>query len=246
MNQISTLSLALSLLAGTLVPGFGALADEMKHQPRAVLELFTSQGCTSCPPADKLLAAYDGRTDIIALAYHVDYWDYIGWRDSFGSTANSDLQRAYAKAQNKTRIYTPQLLVNGTRDVVGSRSSEVKAAVGDAVLPVPVTLVANDDMLEVRIDAKADLGEFVVWLVKFRKQAAVEIERGELAGQTLDYSQIVTGRQVLGMWEPGAGAHIKLPLSEVLGAESDGAAILVQEDLNGLPGRIIGAASFQR
>ncbi len=235
----------MSLLAG-LLPGGIALSAEVKQHPVAVLELFTSQGCSSCPAADKLLSTYDARDDVIALAYHVDYWDYIGWRDVFGSADNSDYQRAYAKAQRQTRIYTPQLMVNGTQDVVGSRSTEVKAAVAAADLPVPVTLSANADMLDVRIDADAQQKESVIWLVKFRDRAEVEIERGELAGRTFDYTQIVTGRQVLGMWEPETGAHVKLPLSEVIGADNDGAVILVQEEAGGLPGRIIGAASFKR
>ncbi len=235
----------MSVLAG-LLPGSAAQTAEVKLHPVAVLELFTSQGCSSCPAADKLLSAYDARDDVIALAYHVDYWDYIGWRDVFGSADNSDYQRAYAKAQRQTRIYTPQLMVNGTQDVVGSRSTEVKAAVAAADLPVPVTLSANADMLDVRIDADAQQKESVIWLVKFRDRAEVEIERGELAGRTFDYTQIVTGRQVLGMWEPETGAHVKLPLSEVIGADNDGAVILVQEEAGGLPGRIIGAASFKR
>lgn len=235
----------MSVLAG-LLPGSAAQTAEVKLHPVAVLELFTSQGCSSCPAADKLLSAYDARDDVIALAYHVDYWDYIGWRDVFGSADNSDYQRAYAKAQRQTRIYTPQLMVNGTQDVVGSRSTEVKAAVAAADLPVPVTLSANADMLDVRIDADAQQKESVIWLVKFRDRAEVEIERGELAGRAFDYTQIVTGRQVLGMWEPETGAHVKLPLSEVIGADNDGAVILVQEEAGGLPGRIIGAASFKR
>ncbi|UJQ93596.1 DUF1223 domain-containing protein [Mariluticola halotolerans] len=245
MNQIFRPVFVLSVLAG-LLPGSAAQTAEVKLHPVAVLELFTSQGCSSCPAADKLLSAYDARDDVIALAYHVDYWDYIGWRDVFGSADNSDYQRAYAKAQRQTRIYTPQLMVNGTQDVVGSRSTEVKAAVAAADLPVPVTLSANADMLDVRIDADAQQKESVIWLVKFRDRAEVEIERGELAGRAFDYTQIVTGRQVLGMWEPETGAHVKLPLSEVIGADNDGAVILVQEEAGGLPGRIIGAASFKR
>lgn len=218
----------------------------MRHQPVAVLELFTSQGCSSCPPADAVLSEYDGRDDIIALAYHVDYWDYIGWRDTFGSAANSDFQRAYAQAQSKRRIYTPQLMVNGAVDVVGSRRSDVEGAVSKARLDVPIDLKSDHGMLEIKIGAGSGFGESVVWLVTFKKAADVLIERGENRGQTLRYSQIVTGRQVLGMWEPTSGAHIKLPLSEVLGAHNDGAAIIVQEDRNGLPGTILGAASFEQ
>ncbi len=232
---------ALGCAAATAV-----IADEMRERPSAVLELFTSQGCSSCPPADKLLAEYAAREDIVALAYHVDYWDYIGWADTFGSSANSDLQRAYAHAQQQDRIYTPQLMINGVTDVIGSRRGEVAEAVGDAELLVPVDLEASETTLEVSVAPRPELAEAMVWLVTFRSGADVAIERGENRGRTLRYEQIVTDRQILGMWDPGEGAYIKLPLAEVLGGESDGAAVIVQRERNDLPGEILGAASFTR
>lgn len=223
-----------------------ALAEQIRQQPTAVLELFTSQGCSSCPPADALLSEYDEREDIIALAYHVDYWDYIGWQDTFASAENSNFQRAYAKAQNKNRIYTPQLMINGDTDVVGSRRGDTDAAIVSANLTIPVDLQFSDGMLKVDIDGNTAFGEAKVWLVTYKSTAEVAIERGENRGQTLNYYQIVTNRQVLGMWEPTDGAQVKLPLDDMLGAESDGLAVIVQADLNGLPGSILGAASFER
>ena len=236
------------IAAITLFAGFGlstSFAGEIREKPVAVLELFTSQGCSSCPPADKILSQYEGRDDIIALAYHVDYWDYIGWKDTFGSEAFSDYQRAYASAQGKSRIYTPQLMVNGQTDVVGSRSGEVARAVGAARLAVPIDLSADDSMLNVNIGPFEGASEAIVWLVTFNKRAEVKIERGENRGSVLPYTQIVTSRQALGMWSPKDGAHIKLPLHEVLeNHKSDGAAIIVQEHRNDLPGVILGAAAY--
>lgn len=232
-----------AVLAGGALP---AIADEIRERPSAVMELFTSQGCSSCPPADKLLADYAERDDIVALAYHVDYWDYIGWPDTFGSAANSDLQRAYARALEQDRIYTPQLMINGVEDVVGSRRSEAAAAVARADLTLPVALEASATKLEVSVPARPGLEEAMVWLVTFRSGAEVAIERGENRGRTLRYEQIVIGRQILGMWEPDTGAHIKLPLAEVLAGESDGAAVIVQRERHDLPGEILGAASFTR
>lgn len=223
-----------------------AVAEQVRQQPTAVLELFTSQGCSSCPPADALLSEYDEREDIIALAYHVDYWDYIGWQDTFASAENSNFQRAYAKAQDKNRIYTPQLMINGSKDVVGSRRGDTDAAILSANLTIPVDLQFSDGMLKVEIDGNTALGEAKVWLVTYKSTAEVAIDRGENRGQTLNYYQIVTNRQVLGMWEPTDGAQVKLPLDDMLGAESDGLAVIVQADLNGLPGPILGAASFER
>jgi hypothetical protein len=232
------------LLAVTAGP---ALAADIKTNPKAVLELFTSQGCSSCPPADALLKTLQGRPDIIALAYHVDYWDYIGWADTFGAKANTDRQRAYATAWNSNNIYTPELVVNGTKDVVGSNQADVEGAVRNASLSIPVTLATDsDNMLDVSIDGRPGEHQSGVWLVTYIDKANVKVERGENAGQQLAYTQVVTGRHILGMWDPANGAHLKLPLDEVLSAPSNGAVILVQGEKNGLPGPIMGAASFLR
>ncbi|HEV7719191.1 MAG TPA: DUF1223 domain-containing protein [Arsenicitalea sp.] len=225
---------------------FSAQAGETKSGPKAVLELFTSEGCSSCPPADALLKTLGTRPDVIALAYHVDYWDYIGWTDTFGSQTYSDRQRAYSTAWGGNHIYTPQMVVNGSKGVVGSRENDVRAALGTAQLPLPVALVASDNMLEVNIDGRAGLPEATVWLVTYIEKAQVAVERGENSGKKIDYSNVVTGQQVLGMWEPASGAHLKLPLDQVLSGTSNGAVILVQQHKNGLPGPILGAASYQR
>ena len=223
-----------------------AAAGELRDQPRAVIELFTSQGCSSCPPADALLEELAQRQDVVALAYHVDYWDYIGWPDTFGAAENSDHQRAYASSWKSSRIYTPQLVVNGTLDVVGSREDEVQAAIDGAALLLPVLLDVRDDMLAIDIEGQAGVDEAMVWLITFIDRADVLIERGENAGQTIAYSQVVTRRQIVGMWEPGSGTHLKLPLAEILTGDSNGLAVLVQQGIDGMPGPIIGAASFQQ
>jgi hypothetical protein len=232
-------------LALAVVPA--ALGGEFKQSPRAVLELFTSQGCSNCPKADAMLKELAARPDIIALAYHVDYWDYIGWSDTFGAKEHSDRQRAYASAWGSSRIFTPQLVVNGGKGIAASRRNDVGGAVDGAALTLPVTLSStDDDMLQIDIPANTGLGEAVVWLVSFLDHADVKIDRGENEGKTIAYTQIVTGRQALGMWEPGTGAHLKLPLSEVLAGNANGAVIMVQQENAGLPGPILGAASFVR
>jgi hypothetical protein len=236
---IAAAGLALALISPVV-------AGEIRQNPKVVLELFTSQGCSSCPPADALLAELAQRPEVIALAYHVDYWDYIGWRDTFGSEAHSDLQRDYAAARGSSRIFTPQLIVNGRDGVVASRRDEVGGAVEKAGLELPVTLRAHGEMLEVSIPPNTALGGGVIWLVSYIDRAEVKIERGENAGKTIAYAQIVTSRQALGMWEPGTGTHLKLPLNEVLSAPANGAVILVQQERSDLPGRILGAGSFLR
>jgi hypothetical protein len=232
-------ALAAALVA---VPSPGA---EVHAAPRAVLELFTSQGCSSCPKADAMLATLSQQSDLITLAYHVDYWDYIGWTDTFGAKANSDRQKSYAESWGSSRIYTPQLVVNGISGVVGSRDNDVRAAVATARLDIPISLAVGPDMLEVTIAPKPGAGgaTAMVWLVTFKDHDTVAIERGENAGKTVDYTQIVTGRQMLGMWDAAAGTHLKLPLSEIRSNGANGAVILLQADKAGLPGPILGAGS---
>lgn len=233
-----------TLLALSMLPP--VVAGELRAKPKAVLELFTSQGCSSCPQADALLEQMNQNSDYIALAYHVDYWDYIGWPDTFGAKANSDRQRDYAESWGSSRIFTPQLVVNGVKGVVASRKKDVDSALGTTGLSLPITLTPSKDMLEVSIEGNDDMQEGVVWLVTFIDRAEVDIERGENEGKRIAYTQIVTGRQAVGVWDPDTGAHLKLPLSEVLTDTSNGAVIMVQQERNGLPGRILGAASFTR
>jgi hypothetical protein len=239
---------ALALLAFALSAGSPALAGQFREGPKAVLELFTSQGCSSCPAADAMLVELGLRPDVIALAYHVDYWDYIGWQDTFGAKAYSQRQRDYASAWGSSRIFTPQLVVNGECGVVGNKRNKVDAALADASLSLDVTLAdAGNDTLDVSIaGVPGATGEAVVWLVTFIDRAEVEIGRGENEGRKIAYTHIVTGRQVLGRWDAMDGATLQLKLAEVLTGPSDGAAILVQRDKDGLPGPILGAASFTR
>jgi hypothetical protein len=240
---------AIALLAPGLPAATPSIGGEFRLGPKAVLELFTSQGCSSCPKADALLDEMGKRPDVVSLAYHVDYWDYTGWQDTFGAKENTKRQHDYAAAWGSSRIFTPQLVVNGTSGVVGSKRDKVDAALAGAQLPLNVELTpAAGDVLSVDIAGKpsAGFGEAVVWLVTYVDRAEVDIGRGENQGQKVAYTHIVTGRQVLGMWEPDKGASLKLPLDEVLTSPANGAAILVQQDKQGLPGPILGAASFTR
>lgn len=240
---MKSISLLAALLAAALAV-LPAAAGEIRVNPKAVVELFTSQGCSSCPKADAKFAELKGRRDVIALAWHVDYWDYIGWRDTFGAAENSDRQRAYAESWGSSRIFTPQLIVNGSTGVVGSRETEVEGALAEARLELPVNLELKGDMLKVSVAAKPGAGPAMVWLITYKDHAAVLIERGENAGKTIDYTQIVTGKQMLGVWEGAEGTTLKLPLSELSANGSNGAVILVQSENDGLPGPILGAASI--
>jgi hypothetical protein len=234
------------IMALGLLAAMPAGAEDIRVQPKAVVELFTSQGCSSCPPADALFAELGQRSDLVTLAYHVDYWDYIGWPDTFGAEANSDLQRDYASSWGSARIYTPQMIVNGAEGVVGSKRKHVETALAaSGELPLPVMLSTNGGVLSVSINGKPGVApDATVWLITFLDRADVPIERGENQGKSITYTQIVTGRQILAMWDESTGAHFKLPISEIITPPSTGAAIVVQKDNKGLPGPILGAASF--
>jgi len=220
-------------------------AETVRARPKAVVELFTSQGCASCPPADALLTSLAEREDVVALAYHVDYWDYIGWEDTFGDQSFSDRQRAYAKSWGSSRIYTPQMVINGAKGVVGSRRDEVHGVIASAALPLAMEIARDGDMLRIDVPPNTSLSDAGIWLVTYIDRADVAIDKGENAGKTMVYTQVVTGRQVLGMWEARAGAHLKLPLGNLLGNGNTGLAVVVQQERNGLPGTILGAAAYE-
>ena len=175
-------------------------------QSGVVVELYTSQGCSSCPPADALMEKLVQDPGVIALALHVDYWDYIGWKDTFALPRFTDRQKAYAHAAGEKMIYTPQMIVAGRDRIVGNEPAELAAALDRAAglaAPVVLTLSRQGDVLTIRAKADPPLTAPVrVQLVRYEPQQTVEIAGGENAGQIVTYSNIVTDWQVVGDW-PG-------------------------------------------
>ena len=196
----------LTIIAGIWMTTAGAaLAD----QP-VVVELFTSQGCSSCPPADKILGELAERDDVIALAMHVDYWDYLGWKDKFADPAYTKRQRAYARAKGERTIYTPQMVIGGTDHVVGSRPMKIsnlvrKHAKKDALVDVKLSKSGGQIVIEAT-PAGTIRGGAVVQLVTFVPKSTVDIRRGENAGRKLTYHNIVRDVAVLGKWN-GSGTY---------------------------------------
>lgn len=236
--------LSLILLAALgLTPVHLANAQNVHGQTRSVVELFTSQGCSSCPPADAILSELSERDGVLALAYHVDYWDYIGWPDTFASADYSDYQREYARAWNAGSIYTPQMVINGETGVVGSRRSEVEGAIARAELPLSIDIVCTEDFMQASIAASPELEEAVVWLVTYQSMASVDIARGENRGKTIEYAQIVTSRSAVGVWNPVTGMELKLPVKDVMRESSDGMALVLQREIGGLPGPVLAASA---
>lgn len=194
MTRLGTLAAAAWMALGSV-----AAAGET-----VVVELFTSQGCSSCPPADRILGELADRDDVIALALHVDYWDYLGWKDDFASPEHTKRQRAYARAKGERTIYTPQMVIGGQDHVIGSKPMKISQLIqrhADKQLPVRVKLQRNGDTVTIRATARGDAANSVVQLVTYRPLAKVDVRRGENAGRTLAYHNIVQDLVRVGAWD---------------------------------------------
>ncbi|MGG7566056.1 DUF1223 domain-containing protein [Rhodovulum sp. DZ06] len=228
--------LSLPLLAGA---GGGALAGEP-----VVIELYTSQGCASCPPADAYLSELADAPGVIALSLHVDYWDYLGWRDTHARHAFTERQIAYRDMIGARSVYTPQMVIDGQARVVGSRRSEVRAALSAAaaqVDPIAVTLTRDADGLWAELVPQGPFtGEAVVWLVGYEtRPEPVRIKRGENAGRVSAHRNVVGSWMKIGRVSAGAGAQrIMAPAPE----GADGIAVIVQQ---GRVGPVLGAAKLE-
>jgi len=209
-----TMNRLLALMTA-LLTSVNATALRAEQTP-VVVELFTSQGCASCPEADEMLARLGSRENVIALALHVDYWDYIGWKDKFALSGFTKRQKGYAHVFDKRMIYTPQMVVNGVREVAGNRPMDVtdlvqaEAAKG---LAVPLTIERSGDTLSISAPAEQDLADTDVILVRYTPSASVDIPRGENAGKTLSYSHIVTEWSDIGDWNGQSPLSATVPVS---------------------------------
>ena len=216
----------------------------------AVLELFTSQGCSSCPPADALLAELGKRPGLVTLSYSVDYWNYLGWHDTLASPANSERQREYARMRGDGKVYTPQIVVDGLTHVNGSNEAAIEMAMRSAAIrlkdaKVPVTMHAEGDTLVIGIGAapdNSDKRDATVWLAIAKELETVSITRGENRGKKLSYSHPVRDLSPVGMWK-GEAMTLKLPLKDLKTMGGDCLVALLQVE-NGGP--ILGAAEYDR
>lgn len=223
-------------------------ADAEDARPRGVLELFTSQGCNSCPTADRLFGEFARAGDVVALAYHVDYWDYRGWRDTLGSPENTQRQRDYAKVFGNRAVYTPQAVINGRRHVNGSSRSAIEsgftemAAAGQGLaVDVSIERLGRSVVIDIG-EAELRPVQANVLLVYFDPARPVEITRGENKGEVITYWNAVTGFQSAGLWN-GEKTQLEMPGSEIDRKGAGGCAVLLQAIASdGMPGPILGAA----
>ena len=229
-------NILISMIAGAVLFVASISWAASASQPTLV-ELFTSQGCSSCPPADAYLIELDKRDDVIALSMHITYWDYIGWKDPFATEAITDRQRQYGRRIGRGRIYTPEIIVNGMLDAVGSRKSAVDRIIREVQASMPSRLdidlsMTAEDGLRISLPGGHLEGTATVWLARFDKQHVTTIERGENGGRTLRNINVVREIREIGVWN-GAPLDIELPRSALIaadGAGNDGCVIIVQKD----------------
>lgn len=218
MRQIVSAAVGLCLSAG---------ATLAESEQGVVVELFTSQGCSSCPPADELMGQIADTPGVIGLALHVDYWDYIGWKDTFGQARFTERQKAYAHAMGEKMIYTPQIIVDGAAQVEGNQPAAVAQAISDAVNAqgsISLSLIRNGDQVLINAQSASPLPKpALVQLVKYTDMAVVDIDRGENAGLSMTYHHVVTSWQKVGDW---AGTE---PLKLSVAAGSGPVVVIIQK-----------------
>ena len=223
-------------LGSRILPAFAA------SQAPVVIELFTSQGCSSCPPADKLLAGLSGQTGLITLAWHVDYWDYIGWKDTLGLPEATARQKAYALSLGTRRLVTPQFIVNGATEMSGGNGATLKALIaGEQARPVRVTLERAAGRLGITLAGPAGL-DGVIEIVRRRRQSSVEILRGENRGRSITYADAVTALSQAGVY---AGGTATFDLPDPAGDDpgTDAVVLVRAGRSSSQPGRILGAGA---
>lgn len=228
-------------IAGLWAGLAGMAQADMTTGNQVVVELFTSQGCSSCPPADAILSELAPSDDVIALALHVDYWDYLGWKDDFADPRYTRRQKAYAHVAGARTVYTPQMVVGGTDHLVGARPVELMALIErHAANPAPVLLSLSRSGGQVEISATS-AGKLpngaVVQLVRYTPQADVTIRGGENGGQTIRYSNIVRSWDAIGEWDGTAPLSLSAPLGG-----TDPVVVILQEPG---PGPILAAARLR-
>lgn len=196
-----------------------------------LVELFTSQGCSSCPPADLNLAALAERDDVLALSLHVDYWDYLGWRDTFGEEAHTKRQMAYRDRMGARVIYTPQVIVHGLYDVPGHRAKAIDKAIKRARAGPEIArlaIVNEGGMLKAVLDAAPEPERCTLWIAAYDLSQTVEIERGENAGRLMTYHNVVRELMRVGSWD-GTAQKLALPQP----GPGQGVAVWLQDDKTG-------------
>jgi hypothetical protein len=215
-------------------------------QTRGVIELFTSQGCSSCPAADKLMGELAKDPSLVAISVPIDYWDYLGWKDTLATPKHTARQRAYAHTRGDRKVYTPQVVVDGVAHVLGSDRSAIERSLAQSrkgeTLSVPIALSIERDQLIIRVEDADERDPAEVWLCRISTAAPVAIGRGENRGRTVTYHNVAREWRKLGTWN-GKAQTWSVPLGELKADGTDRAAVLLQAGTAAAPGPMLGAAA---
>jgi hypothetical protein len=218
--RAAAFSLAVLILPAAF--GTAVAGDAMRSQP-VLVELYTSQGCSDCPPADEILADLARRSDVVALSFPITYWDMLGWKDTLATQSNTDRQKAYAEALGRSGTYTPQIIVGGMEDVVGNKRHRVLSAVTRHYAlrreAEPISFDVNYSAENLTIDISgaaprsiADGSAATIWVMRVLGQASVAVEQGENKNRMLAYTNIVRDIREAGSWT-GGDKTLTLPLT---------------------------------
>jgi hypothetical protein len=213
-------------------------AESISPRGPAVVELYTSQGCSSCPPADALLGELSQTPNVVALAFHVDYWDSIGWRDQFGLPTSARRQHRYVEILGLSSAFTPQMVVDGRSSFVGSDRRRILAAIAEPLSTIPISVEVARGEITVTVPERQDRERYDVNLVAYLPQAATNVEHGENSGRTLREFNIVRQFRSLGVWS-GRESVFRAPVDSLPG-DATRVAVLLQRDQQG---PIVGSAT---
>jgi hypothetical protein len=226
-----------------------AIVRPAHAEPRAVVELFTSQGCSSCPPADRIIGELANDPSIIALSMPIDYWDYLGWKDTLADSRFSARQKAYSQMRGDRDVYTPQVVVNGSVHVIGSDRAGIESAIGntkraDGVMSVPVEMSISGKQIKVSVAAAGEgpapmHGE--VWICSVSREIPISIRRGENSGREIIYHNVVRNLLKVGDWNGSPGSWT-VPLENISRDGVDAAVVYIQDGNRDKPGAMLGAA----
>ena len=240
-NSISRWSGALGVCA------IVAIIRPAHADPRAVVELFTSQGCSSCPPADEIIGELAKDPNVIALSMPIEYWDYLGWKDTLADSRFSARQKAYSQMRGDRDVYTPQVIVNGSANVIGSDRSAIENAIQNTqkpgVMSVPVTMTLSGKQINVSVAASkaATSAHGEVWICSVSKSVPISIGRGENRGREVTYYNVVRNILKVGDWNGSSGSWT-VPLENITRDGVDAAVVFVQDGNRDKPGPMLGAA----
>ncbi|MDG4890526.1 MULTISPECIES: thioredoxin family protein [unclassified Mesorhizobium] len=250
LTAVALVLTALSRVASAAELEKVATGKPQTEKPLGVVELFTSQGCSSCPPADEFFAELAAKENVVALAYHVNYWDYLGWQDTLSNKENTERQYDYMRAFGSRSVYTPQAVINGRSHVNGANRKEIDGALarmdrtGEGMrVGIKVSRTSDRVMIDAGDAGNGPTDAHVV-IVYFDPPQMVKIGQGENSGRNMTYWNAVSDIQIAGMWN-GKAQRYELPMTEI--AKKGGCAVLLQSvGKDGVPGPILGAALIRK